>query len=528
MKRIAHYILIIAITLSTLGIVTMTSCSGFLNERSNDLAYIHTADDLDELLIGSCYLSVAPTTPRKYESYYFSYLQYMADETEELIGNTRYNPEANIRPRVFGYYTWQQHVGDAFDGLKSYKESIDWLRVYNHILNLNIVLDESERIDTSTVADQNRIKRIKAEAHFLRAAYYFQLVNLYALPYAPENLDKPGVPLKDSHFIEKKKFTRATIGEVYAQISNDLTLAIKEIEGQPTRSLYRISEAGVLLFASRVALYMQEWQRAEEYASKALSLHPTLCNLNALGVDSYFFSVDNPELIFSMGGGLVCAEMGSSSPIGGFSVSKELYQLYNKDDLRGTRFIERIKVKGAQPNGYQLRACKTTPKLMGKSEVSDVFVLRSAEIYLNLAEALAMQGKSAETVRLLKQLHQNRYKVGAALPDIDTSPKGLINEIRKERRMELCFESQRWFDIRRYRVQSQSPEKIELTHTYTIYKKEGRNSFPDVTYFYTLPANEDEGYVLPLPREERTFNDIIQDNPRIERKPTKIIQHETK
>ena len=169
MKRIVHYISIIAKTIAVLGIVTMTSCSGFLNERSNDLAYIRTADDLDELLIGSCYLSVAPTTPRKYESFYFSFLQYMGDETEELIGNTRYNPEANIRPRVFGYYTWQQHVGDAFDGLKTYKESIDWLRVYNHILNLNIVLDESERIDTSTVADQNRIKRIKAFAAYFSA-----------------------------------------------------------------------------------------------------------------------------------------------------------------------------------------------------------------------------------------------------------------------------------------------------------------------------------------------------------------------
>ncbi len=527
MKRIFHHIFT-GLCLMMVWALTMTSCGDFLGERSNDLAYIRTADDLDELLIGSCYMSVAPTTPRNYDKFYFPYLHYMADESDELVGTTRYNPEANIRPRVFGHYTWQQRVGDAFDALTTYKESVDWLRTYNHILTLNIVLDESARIATPTVAEQNRIKRIQAEAHFLRAAYYFYLVNLYARPYAPQNLDEPGVPVKNTHFIENKKYSRESIRMVYKQITDDLAEALKLGSGLAPQSLYRISEPGILLFASRVSLYMQDWKAAADYASQAMKLHPALTNLNTLGANEFFFTSANPELIFSMGGGLISAEMSSSSPIGGFTASGELYGLYAKEDLRAGRYLERMAAKGALPDGFYVRACKTDPKGMGRSEVSDIFVLRSAEIYLNLAEALAMQGRDAEALKWLNLLRQNRYKAGASYRLPAASGRELMQTVRRERRMELCFEGHRWFDVRRYRVNPLYPEKTELTHSYTIYKKIGRNNVPDVTYLYTLPAQEEEGYVLPLPREERTLNDQIQDNPRLMRKPVKTIQHETK
>lgn len=505
-----------------------TSCGDFLRERSNDLAYIRTADDLDELLIGSCYMSVAPPTPRVYDNFYCPQLHYMADETEELIGDTRYSTESNIRTRSFGYYTWQQRVGDAFDPQRTFKENVDWLRIYKHILTLNIVLDESRKLPSSSVAEQNKIRRVQAEAHFLRAAYHFILVNLYALPYAPQYTDAPGIPLKLSHYIEDKKYTRESIGTVYDQITRDLRMAISLSKGIRSRSLYRISEAGILLFASRVALYMQDWSTAVSYAHEAMTLHPGLYNLNGLEEKDFFFSSSNPELIFSMGGSLVSAEMGSSAPIGGFAVSQELSSLYDKEDLRGKLYIEQIKVSGALPNGHYFRPRKTNPNDMSRCEVSDLFVLRGAEIYLNLAEALAMQGQGAEALKWLNQLIQTRYKAGTAPTLPNMTDKELVQAIRTERRKELCFEGQRWFDLRRYKVCEPYPDQIELTHTYTIYKKENRNSIPDVTYYYTLPADEIQGYVLPIPREERVLNDKIQDNIRPLRQPSKIIRHGSK
>ncbi|WP_052089659.1 RagB/SusD family nutrient uptake outer membrane protein [Porphyromonas canoris] len=526
MKRIVNNIFA-GLFLILTGSIMTTSCGDFLRERSNDLAYIRTADDLDELLIGACYMSVAPTTPRRYDNFYFPYLHYMSDETQELIGTTRYNPEANIRPRMFGYYTWQQHIGEAFNGLVSYKESVDWLRVYNHIITLNIVLNEASSIKSTTEAEQNRMNRIKAEAHFLRAAYYFFLVNLYAQPYAPENLDKPGIPLKTAHYIENKKFQRSSIKEVYDHIISDLDEALRMSQGVKQLSLYRISEAGINLFASRVYLYMQDWKKSEFYAQKAMDLHPQLCNLNGLGAEEYFFSSSNPELIFSMGGGLIAAEM-SNAPIGGFAVSKDLYALYDKKDLRAQRYMIRSQAKGALDGGHYVQVTKTNPKNFNRSEVSDVFVLRSGEIYLNLAEALAMQGKNNEAVELINKLRKSRYQAGANSEITMSASSELVQAIRQERRMELCFEGQRWFDIRRYRVNSIYPSKEELVNTYTIYKKDGRNSKPNITYYYTLPAEEDEGYVLPLPREQRSINDQIQDNPRLDRKPSKIHNYETK
>ena len=58
--------------------------------------------------------------------------------------------------------------------------------------------------------------------------------------------------------------------------------------------------------------------------------------------------------------------------------------------------------------------------------------------------------------------------------DASEVPSGILDEIRLERRLELCFDEQRWFDLRRYGMPS-------ITHRYRYRKS-------DPWMIYTLKA----------------------------------------
>lgn len=516
--------------ISLLGLLLLTlwgttGCNSFLKEHSDDLAYIRTFDDLDKLLLGSCYMTVNPRTPLKYPNFYVPFIHYMADETEEIKGTTRYNPESNIRTRIFGYYTWQKNVGYNFDGTTYYDESVDWLRFYNHISSINIVLQEAQEMQPTSPDETLLRRKILAEAHFLRAVYNFFLVNLYAEPYSEANRSKPGIPLKTEHFIEDKKFTRSTLEEVYNQIIADLEEAISLMSGVTQKSKYRASQESIELFLSRVYLFTQQWQKAADMADKVLATRSTLENLNAWPQEKFFHSIESPEMLFSMGGSLIYVHLASSAPVGRFQVSKELYDLYAKEDLRKAIFFAREKSKDVV-EGYYVHPIKQNPDGPYRSDVSEIFALRVAEAYLNKAEAAAMMGKEAEALDALNALLRTRTKVDAFSPLSGLSQEQLVQTVRDERRKELCFEGHRWFDLRRYRVSQPFPYRKELTNSYTVYVKEGKYRHMQATYVYTVPQEDDAAYVLPIPLEEKEINDVIVDVKRPERTPSKILTYE--
>ena len=141
----------------------------------------------------------------------------------------------------------------------------------------------------------------------------------------------------------------------------------------------------------------------------------------------------------------------------------------------------------------------------------DCFVIRSAELYLNKAEAEAMLDK-AEAIQTIKTLLNNRFEGG--IPPVDgLNGKDLVSFIRDERRRELCFEAHRWFDLRRYAVSPKYPEKKSIKHT--TYDKNGV-----LEGDYVLkPYGEDTAWVLPIPGYEIVYNQgNLVDNPqRVER-----------
>ncbi|MGX5688543.1 RagB/SusD family nutrient uptake outer membrane protein [Arcticibacter tournemirensis] len=95
-----------------------------------------------------------------------------------------------------------------------------------------------------------------------------------------------------------------------------------------------------------------------------------------------------------------------------------------------------------------------TNRIAGISNSRPYILIRLGEIYLNYAEAMAEYG--GNDAEALKYLNLIRKRAGipqygsAGLPAV--SGAELIQKIRDERRIELAFESHRWFDVRRWKI----------------------------------------------------------------------------
>ena len=77
-----------------------------------------------------------------------------------------------------------------------------------------------------------------------------------------------------------------------------------------------------------------------------------------------------------------------------------------------------------------------------------------------------------------------------------TTPEDLIEFCHEERRRELCFESHRWFDLRRYGMPS-------IKHSW--YDASGNRTV------YTL-KERDLGYALPIPQDAMDTNSALKQN----------------
>ena len=149
-------------------------------------------------------------------------------------------------------------------------------------------------------------------------------------------------------------------------------------------------------------------------------------------------------------------------------------------------------------------------------EMSDIFIMRTSEAYLNLAEAAVCGDNEAAAREALKTLRRNRIETAYAAEDADRidalSGEELMDFIRQERQRELCMEGHRWFDLRRYRVAAKYAQPVNLVRV-MMNREEGRMTWHRR---FTL-TSDDPAWVLPLPKEEIDKNAGMIDNPRDER-----------
>ena len=495
---------------------TSTSCSDFLEEYSQDKAKVETWTDLDELLLGDghfepCRFSTDADSRVIYNN--LNILHLMSDELKE-------NPDTDVdllsyRSGRFGFFTWQQDPSTDEDFRIMADDNTYWDNLYDKINTCNMVLALIDEQPADKEDDVIGKRRVKGEAYFLRAAYYFILANLYGKPYAPTTASTPAVPIKLTEYIEDKEYVCEPLETVYKQVISDLEHSIENLEGISRVSVYHPDVVAAYLLRSRVYLYMQNWTAAAQDAQEVLKRQSQLLDLRTVSAGEDAIYRDSPETIFSMGGYLIAVVFADyrsdwfGTPMySGYLVSDDMVSLYQGSDLRRTRYIgssERYRTRPVfmKVNG-QLSAWGS---YFG---VSDCFLLRTPEAYLTLAEASAFAGDEPTARQALETFLATRMESAVTVTE---SGHALIDLIRNERAREFLLEGHRWFDLRRYTVCQPYPWSKTIEHAHNYYDNYGELLYAD--YYQLMP--DDEAYTLPIPRKVREFQVSIGTNQRPER-----------
>jgi len=338
---------------------------------------------------------------------------------------------------------------------------------YTGITRVNYIMENKDNIDFPGK------EHMLAEAKFLRAYYYFELVKFFG--------DVPLIIDKRIGIEEARQFPRTPKAEVYAQIEQDLISAASVLNPVASQK-GRATKGAAQALLGKVYLYQNKF-------TEAASIFDEIRNsgLYSLITDySQLFSAsneNNSETVFDIqysgleGGSydcLICLE-GNAAP--GFQgirqytgpvygdgnsynlPTQELYNAFSPiDPRRGHTILDIEAFIAAQTDPssitYAIGAGGHTGyynnkyiKRQGEIGLPDndltspvnYRVIRYADVLLMAAEAHFNLGNNQTAQQLV-----NQVRVRAGVPGI---PVQSLNDIYKERRFELSGEGHRFFDL---------------------------------------------------------------------------------
>ena len=326
---------------------------------------------------------------------------------------------------------------------------------YDGINRCNQALNIIPKLDK---ADANLRARLIGEAKFLRAFMYFTLVKAYG-----------GVPIVDhlpNPTSEQDKImllTRKTAAEVYAFIESDLNDAIAAL---PNKSVYsanekaRASKGAAHALLAKVNLYQKNWQKVVDNCNlvTGYSIVPDYAAMFRVagenGAES-IFEINGVGSVPAKGIQGYSATQGARGAGGwgwGFNTpSQSLVNAYEVGDVRknatiifrGTTLYDgRVVPITVENERYNFKAYSSAFTDGWETDVN-IKYLRYAEVLLMKAEALNELNQTPAAILLLNQI-RNR----AGLANTTAVSQGDVKTaIWKERRVEMAFEHDRFFDL---------------------------------------------------------------------------------
>ncbi|WP_430936701.1 RagB/SusD family nutrient uptake outer membrane protein [Saccharicrinis sp. 156] len=245
-------------------LLVLSACDDFLSEPPSKSTSIQvsTTEHLDFLL-------------NSYNEFY------QEGNTDVIFGSDDFGLLVSLydnNPAVYDvtvaqYATWDVENLAVLEDRPYYPA--EWEKIYK----ANLVLDN---LGDVTGPEEDKMA-LKAEAHFIRAYSYYQMVNTYCLPYATENMDELGLTLKKSTSFEESS-ARVSLQETWDFIVSDLEEALKldrELEFIDGKyRTWRASTPAINAFAARVYLTMGDYTKALTYAQSALDDHNELVDYN--------------------------------------------------------------------------------------------------------------------------------------------------------------------------------------------------------------------------------------------------------
>jgi hypothetical protein len=391
-----------------------------------------------------------------------------------------------------------------------------WNQYYAMMYNINYALEKM----TGSTVDAAIKAPIEGQLKFIRAYSYFNLVQYFGdVILVTKTLDKP-----DAAF----DLTRSPQAEVWAQVEKDLKEAVALLPATyPAAQLGRVTKGAALSLLGKTYLTQKKYADAVTTLKQVTALGYTL---NPVYADNFNTAKKNgPESIFEIQyqGGNDLGEWSSfaytfaprlsagavtgfanTTPGGRNIPTNDMIAAYEPGDLRKDASLKTsYTLNGVVvPIPYVIKFTHTHT-ITGRTD-DNWPVLRYSDVLLMLAESInEATGPSAEAFDYLNQV---RKRAGlAAVAGLDKV--ALRDAVMKERRVELAFENQRWFDLRRTKTPA---ELSAFMNAYGAKEKakptvdRGGIAFNALDYVYT-----DNEYYLPIPAPQILISSKLTQNP---------------
>ncbi len=323
------------------------------------------------------------------------------------------------------------------------------------------------------VADEANQAAYAAEAKFLRAFAYFKLVRLYGAVPLVTGVVGPSE--------EKLLFTRIPEEQVYQQIISDLQEAIDNLDNSYKSRASKAAAQGIL-----AKVYLS--QPSPNYTG-AQQLCEAIISSGAFSLeDSFhdvFYSELNDEILFA-----IQYEFGNVQESQGFSaeftatvrqgrqdglnlVNANLVEDFiqyggNRTEVSYVTFPSWTEVTKFLPEGSDVSVFPPTYGQSPGNAGNDVIVLRYADVLLLHAEAIMAGGTQTSDGSAIESYMKVRERAG--FDPVDDRPSSLTKEaLLVERRVELAFENQRFFDLLRFGVADSVLSAHATDNGYTDY-----------------------------------------------------------
>ncbi|QNL50409.1 RagB/SusD family nutrient uptake outer membrane protein [Olivibacter sp. SDN3] len=503
-----------------LSLFCLVSCKKFLEEEPaaiiSDNQFYNTQEDAVNAVNAVYFLLNAGGLQTPYNTLFNTGMNMAGDDEDPGPGAT--NPDvrslsvlAHSSTNLRVYEIWQQH--------------------YAAIKKANVALEKIPEIEF----DEQLKNRLLGEAKFLRALYYFNLVRLYG-----------GVPLiiENQEFIDANDYAvaKSTAAEVYTQIETDLKEAADVLPpsysspdvGRATAGAAKALLAKVYLTKASLPLNIQlHYEDAVRTAEEALS--PQDGGSGEYGYDlienyaevflpahkngvEHIFSAQfksnslnqgNSEMLRAILGGIPGLRGTYAHMVRFYREGEDnyfsIFKLFSPQDKR--KYVTFVTHFNSPTNNQQYGLPINNPAVPQDStpffnklwdpnslavtseSAANVAIIRYADLLLIHAEAEnELNGPTPKAYRSL-----NRVRNRAGLPDLTAglTKDQFRDSVYFDRRLELTFEYQRWFDLIRQKDASGSGVLVRNLH------KVGKTNAADKHYLYPIPQSEiDNNHLL--------------------------------
>lgn len=415
-----------------------------------------------------------------------------------------------------------------------------WSSLWANVAQANAIINFLEQRVGPSV-DPAVLNNVIGEAYFMRATAYFYLVRLWGpVPIIENNLDHVGKPAINTNNIE----------DIYTFIEMDYKAAMERLNSKTRTANYmlngRVSKGSAMAMLAKVYLYKKDYVNARLMAEEVINsgefklLGGAELPSKSFGDLFTYANNNNEESIFAIQWkgdgnygsannsntqfGISTADVSTSNVTYGgvFAPAQEIKTLYGTGDVRRKETImlpgdeyPNVKIKsgatlvvpsedqiGGQGAGAAIKkycigvvnGSTTGPVDEWGMMDNNTYIMRYAELLLIHAEAVLAGGASTSDAAALTSINAVRNRAGLANLTSIT-----FDDIFLERRKELCFEGDFWFELGR----------MPRAQAIAIMAAQNRGN-KDFAEFYTP---EEKDFFLPYPDIDVARNPLLLQPP---------------